>query len=453
MKIVCLRIISLPVYTPVAHPVFASGNFNNWKKADPDFMFHREHDGTSILEFKTDKAEINLKLNRGDWTLTEGDELLKPVPVRTFRLKEGVNHFTLSVSSWTDFAEEHFLHTASPNVQVIKHDFYIPQLNRTRRVLAYLPPDYHSTEKSYPVLYAMDGQNLFDSYKTPGGEWNMDESMDQFFSRANESVIIVAIDNGGEKRIDEYAPWKNPAEGGGEGSLFAAFLTETLKPFIDLHFRTKPGYEHTGIIGSSMGALVSLYTVAAYPDVFGMAAVFSPSLWFSDQWLAFINGKNLSRQRFFLLAGSGESDRMEPDLLQLYYSLIRSGTAKSNIYLDLQKDGQHNEWFWGKSFQKALEWLYYDRAGSNSPASAPVRVAYNPDTGYLEIFTDQRLSAPEAEVVVKNEIEIIKRSLFYCTNYIRIPFSAGELTVRIFNKGRLIFTNQVYTSDEVARTA
>jgi len=97
--------------------------------------------------------------------------------------------------------------------------------------------------------------------------------------KTKKEFIVVAIDNGGEKRMNEYNPYDNEKYGKGEGKQYAAFLAETLKPFIDKNYRTLKDAHHTAIAGSSMGAVISLYATAKYPQVFGIVGVFSPALW------------------------------------------------------------------------------------------------------------------------------------------------------------------------------
>lgn len=164
--------------------------------------------------------------------------------------------YEFTVYHWRDYVEEVGVgeHTITGNVTTFKM-FIPPQLNRMRRIWVYLPPpDYGTTNRSYPVLYMFDGQNLFDSATSFAGEWGgVDEALEKLYTeRGGFSIIVVGIDNGGgDKRIDEYAPWVNEeyGRGGGEGDAMVRFIVETLKPYIDSHYRTVPN--ETGIMGSS----------------------------------------------------------------------------------------------------------------------------------------------------------------------------------------------------------
>lgn len=164
--------------------------------------------------------------------------------------------------------------------------FHSNILNNDRDVLIYLPPGYESSKsRHYSVIYLNDGQNLFDGATSfiPGQEWRVDETAQALIIAGKiEPLIIVGINNAGKDRINEYTPTvdTNYKMGGG-ADLYGRMLVEELKPFIDSRYRTKPGAKHTGIGGSSLGGLVSLYLALKYPAVFGRAAVISPSVWFA----------------------------------------------------------------------------------------------------------------------------------------------------------------------------
>src|SRR5258705_10465824 len=150
--------------------------------------------------------------------------------------------------------------------------------------MVYLPPGYEASKrKSYSVFYLHDGQNLFDGATSfiPGQEWRVDETAQRLIDAGKiEPLIIVGINNAGKDRIDEYTPAADAKyKAGGKANLYGRMLVEELKPFIDAHYRTRQGAAHTGVGGSSLGGLVSLYLSLKYPRVFGRAAVVSPSVW------------------------------------------------------------------------------------------------------------------------------------------------------------------------------
>jgi len=163
---------------------------------------------------------------------------------------------------------------SAENVHVIDEAFYIPQLDRTRRIWLYRPGDYDQSGKHYPVVYMHDGQNLFDQAIAFGEEWGVDETLNSMLA----DCIIVGIDNS-DNRMTEYNFRDNEEFGKGQGREYIDFIANTLKPRIDETFRTLPGREHTLLAGSSMGGLVSLYGALYFAETFDGAGVFSPSLW------------------------------------------------------------------------------------------------------------------------------------------------------------------------------
>jgi predicted alpha/beta superfamily hydrolase len=245
-------------------------------------------------------------------------------------------------------------------VYILNEHFPIPQLNRTRRVWVYLPPDYKLSQNHYPVIYLQDGQNLFDNATSFSGEWGIDESLEQLFAGGDAGAIVVGVDNGGKSRIDEYAAWKNPQYGGGEGVQYMDFLVNTLKPYIDSSFRTLPDRLHTAIGGSSMGGLISMYGGIEFQQVFGKLLIFSPSFWFSPDCYTQISQKGRKfPTRIYMLCGTPEGGgTVEKDMKQMYQTLIQSGFDSTEVKFEVRADGQHSEWFWRREFTDAYKWLF-----------------------------------------------------------------------------------------------
>jgi predicted alpha/beta superfamily hydrolase len=133
-----------------------------------------------------------------------------------------------------------------PIIEIIEEDYEIPQLKRRRRISALLPHDYHQVEKKYPVLYLHDGQNLFDE-NSPYGNWAIDQSLGEMAASGFGDIIVVAVDHGGEDRINEYMPFNSSEYGKGQGKLYIRFLMESLKPYIDKKYRVLSDGAHTGI--------------------------------------------------------------------------------------------------------------------------------------------------------------------------------------------------------------
>lgn len=263
----------------------------------------------------------------------------------------------------------------------------MPQLNRNRRIWIYLPPDYDSTSKQYPVIYMHDGQNLFDVYYSFAGEWKVDESLNSLFAMGDYGAIVVGIDNGGANRINEYSNWKNATFGGGQGELYADFLVSTLKPYIDSHFRTLPGREYTAIAGSSMGGFISLSTAIDHQDVFSKVGLFSPALWFSDSIFQQVVSEGIDEDmRIFFIAGDNESQTMVPKMMAMRDTLLSLGMDADDLQLVHDADGAHSEWYWAREFPDVYEWLFDDLILDTKDPDIAISFTFpNPADMYLTI--------------------------------------------------------------------
>lgn len=235
-----------------------------------------------------------------------------------------------------------------------------PSLNTTKKIWVYLPLEYEKSNKKYPVLYMHDAQNLFDAKTSYAGEWKVEETLDSL----KADVIVIGIEHGNDKRMDELTPFKNEKYGGGKADAYLDFIVSTLKPYADSTYRTKTSKKHTGIMGSSLGGLVSFYAVLKYPDVFGKAGVFSPSFWFSEEIYAIAKQAKKSKAKLYFLCGDSEGD--ETDRPLMVNDMNRMIEIISNNRCDclnltkseVVKGGQHNEKLWAKNFGNAFQWLF-----------------------------------------------------------------------------------------------
>ncbi len=251
--------------------------------------------------------------------------------------------------------------TAMENVLIFDEAFYMPQLDKNRRIWIYLPAGYDDNDRHYPVMYMHDGQNLFDDDTSFAGEWGVDESLNQMFEEGYPGFIVVGVDNGSEERLNEYSPWVHDDWGGGQGGEYVDFLVNTLKPMIDSSFRTLPGRENTGIGGSSMGGLISMYATLKYPEVFSRALIFSPAFWFADDCYQMARKTPLDQDfRFYFLAGGkeyGETDVPVSTKLMVDI-LIENGLKEHQYEFIVDPKGKHNEAFWEKYFPAAARFLF-----------------------------------------------------------------------------------------------
>ncbi len=251
---------------------------------------------------------------------------------------------------------------------------YSPQLDNKRDITVYLPPSYHQSDRRYPVIYMQDGQNLFDNDNSYAGEWHVDETMETMAREEGVEAIIVGIPNTGIHRVDEYTPFRDRRLGGGRGDDYLRFVTQTLKLQIDKDFRTLADRHHTGILGSSMGGLISLYAFFRFPAVFGFAGVMSPSLWFAGGAIyPYIESAAYHPGKLYLDAGTRElgesanSGRLHRAAAsRRYYASVRrmKGILVKKGYRPLrdllhveEKWATHNESSWARRFPLALRFL------------------------------------------------------------------------------------------------
>ena len=246
------------------------------------------------------------------------------------------------------------------NVSILNKQFIIEGLNNiSHKVWLYLPPNYSTSKEKYPVIYMHDAQNLFDAKTSYAGEWEVDETLDKLYNKTGKGFMVVGVENGGEKRIEEYTPWKNEKYGGGKGAIYANFLVKDLKPFIDKNYRTKPTAKNTAIIGSSLGGLISFYTGLKYPKVFGKIGALSTSFWFSNkvQDFASKNGQQ-KNTKLYLLIGDKEGASMVPDTENMAELLIDLGFPSENLKTKVALKGTHTETFWRAEFLEVITFLY-----------------------------------------------------------------------------------------------
>jgi predicted alpha/beta superfamily hydrolase len=254
-------------------------------------------------------------------------------------------------------------------------DFRSRILGGKRRIWVYLPPSYGSDpERRFPVLYLQDGQNVFDGATAflAGREWEADETAERLIDDGRiEPLIIVAVDNGGERRIDEYTPAPDARDHGGGADLYGRMLTEELKPWVDQTYRTRPDREDTGIGGSSLGALVSLWVGLSHPEIFGKIAALSPSVWWDDGYiLRFVTAlPEKPDTRIWVDIGTKEGGRSLADARRLRDALLARGWREGRDLRYVEAAGaRHGESAWAKRFPEVLEFLYPPRPPESAPA-------------------------------------------------------------------------------------
>jgi predicted alpha/beta superfamily hydrolase len=248
---------------------------------------------------------------------------------------------------------------------LIKHEqFFSRHLRNQRDLIVYLPPGYHEQpHRAFPVLYLHDGQNLFEASTAFGGtDWHVGQTADHFISQGQvEPLIIVGIYNTGKERLREYTPTRAPRLGGGSANRYAKFLLEEVRPFLRNTYRILEGPENTGIGGSSLGGLVSLYLGLRQPKIFGRIAALSPSVWWNERVILRFAAAAPVRPlpRVWLDIGTREGPRIVDDVERFRDVLLGKGWQLGR---DLQyqriEGGEHNENAWAQRVGPFLQFLF-----------------------------------------------------------------------------------------------
>jgi pimeloyl-ACP methyl ester carboxylesterase len=278
-----------------------------------------------------------------------------------------------------------------------------------------------------------DGQNLFDALTAFAGEWEVDETLNNLAADGHKVPIVVGIDNGGTNRLGEYTPWVNTQYGGGDGEKYMQFIVETLKPYIDQHYRTLPDRDNTALMGSSLGGLISHFGALRYQDVFSKAGLISPSYWFSDSIWSFTHqtGKQ-DDMRFYQLCGDNEGAGVTEDMQRMSDSLLSIGFPQDKIYNKIIPGGQHNETLWRETFAEAYLWLFGSFANSvNEPFVRSQMIVYPNPVNNLLTLPDAGKKAYDTVVITDIKGRQVKSFSHPKNNEIDVSsFSAGSYIVK-----------------------
>ena len=283
--------------------------------------------------------------------------------------------------------------------RIEKFTLTMPQLgNRQRNIQVYLPPNYDSSELSYPVLYFFDGDSLFNPPPNAVGDWLVDETLDELYDKnLTEGIIVVAIAYDPAYRWSEYMPWinpnmhdwvktknSNPTEGG-EGTAFLNFIVDTLKPEVDSRYRTLSAADNTMIGGPCRMGLFPLYAGLNRPDVFSKIMLMSPAVWLAESggpWLSnnqlieFIKNSEVPADlRVYIDIGTKESSGNQPKVYdqngkrityhqayvegaeRIYLTLISRGLPEENIRFEIIEGAAGTRDEWAKRFGSAFLWI------------------------------------------------------------------------------------------------
>jgi pullulanase len=345
--------VTVPGDTPAEPPVHVAGDFQSWDPRRDAFRLARVQPRRWEGTFRLEPGPIAYKYARGAWGRVEKGPRGEERRDRTAIAEDGAL-LEDAVASWADRPARPS--TITGDVRALSA--------LDRNVLVYLPPGYEARpRRRYPVLYMLDGQNVFDARTAFAGEWAADEAAERLIAAGDlEPLIIVALENGREQRLHEYTPWADPEHDppGGGGATHLSRIVAELVPLIDRTFRTRARAPERGICGASLGGLMAAYAGYAHPEVFGRIAAVSPSIWWRDRGLlrhVAATPKPPARI-FYADMGTLEAGGL-PALRALRAALVADGFVEGeDLFVEAVPGAGHDEGAWRARFPDILRRLF-----------------------------------------------------------------------------------------------
>jgi len=345
--------VHVPPTTPAGDRVYVAGDFNGWNQASPQHALARTAALTHEITLAFARgSRIEFQFTRGSAATVERGAHGEARPNRTYDVAVD-SVLDLTVESWADRPPT----TATGDVTRTS----VPGFLSGRHVWIYLPPGYHAASARYPVLYLLDGQNVFDAVTSFAGEWRVDEALEALIPAGQVTpLVVVAVANGGAARIDEYTPWADPGYGGGAGRAHLDAIADVLVPWVNANYRTQTGPAHTAFGGSSLGGLMTLYALYARPDAFGLGMAMSPSIWWDGRHVvAFAAASKKPAARAWSDMGTAECGTCIDDLRAMRDAMVGQGFVLGTDLTAVEVAGAvHNEAAWSARFPDAVKFLF-----------------------------------------------------------------------------------------------
>ena len=346
--------ITVPDSTDNVYLVGGDKRLGNWKHSEAvkldlvnDTLF------TTTVSLPKNK-NIEFKFTRGGWDKEALDKNISiPQNYSINVSRQDTVYYT--IHSWKDWRS--FPMSQITGDLIIHENVYSPQLDNFRTVLVWLPPSYKTNvDKRYPVLYLHDGQNVFAAgFSLSGQEWGLDETVTALIAEQKiEEIIMVAVYNN-KNRTAEYSPKRR-------GNDYAEFLIFTIKPWIDQNYRTIPEREHTAVLGSSMGGIISFHLGWKYHQIFSMAGCLSPAFLVDNNEIVKRVKKTKENPdlKFTIQNGTEELEaRFQPSINKMIKYLKKKGYKENSDYLYRIYDGaHHSEGAWAQQVRDTLLFFF-----------------------------------------------------------------------------------------------
>ncbi len=351
--------------------LFLAGNtatLGNWNPGGVALTRKSDTSFEALVELELGES-IEFKITRGTWETVEKDADGEEIANRTATVQKGKD-IVVGIESWADERSKPGRSSVVGTLELRR----IASIEPSRLVRVWLPAGYQDSTQSYPVLYLLDGQNVFDRATSAiGEEWGVDETLTELIeSKAILPMIVVAIDNS-SKRVDEYT-WIADGEGnrkrGGNAEPFAKWIAHELKPQMDREYRTQVKRDSTWIGGSSLGGLFSLYAVVQDNDTFGSAIAMSPSLSWGNEgmnsWIESSRNRVTKPTNVWVDFGGKEGttengarenvERFER-FQRTLSTLVQRQNSNFTVGGRLFPDAKHNESAWRERFAEAIQFI------------------------------------------------------------------------------------------------
>jgi len=349
---------------PQGSIVYITGNdeqLGNWQ---PDIVSLDEVEkGKWVKSFSFPKGKkLEFKFSRGSWSKEALNDDGTVPPNYAFEVRNDTT-ISVKINLWADQVERKVEGQITGTVKY--HRNFSGKGIKARDIIVWLPPDYEfGNERRYPVLYMHDGQNIIDpSTSAFQVDWQIDEALDSLIKQdLIEPIIVVGIYNSID-RDNEYSEDEL-------GYSYMNFIVDSLKPFIDRNYRTKPDRHNTANGGGSLGGLISLILVWEYSNIFSKSLCFSPAFKvdqynFVDNVLAYSGEKK--DIKLFIHNGDNELDtQLQNGVDEMLKALIKQGYKEKVDYLYQKSvNSQHSERGWARNISPALIYLFGNEKGKS----------------------------------------------------------------------------------------
>jgi predicted alpha/beta superfamily hydrolase len=316
-------------------------------------------------------ARIAYKVTRGGWDTVEKDAQGGEIGNRTLAVGAADTTVRIAVAAWRDQVEPKAAPRPSTLTGDIRHHAAFASKHvKARDVWVWLPPGYDTdTTRRYPVVYFQDGQNVFDRATSfLGIEWGVDETAGRLVRAGTVPAFIAVAMANTPDRMAEYTPAADARHGGGGAAAYGAFLVEELKPFVDATYRTDPRPSATAVVGSSLGANVSLWLGLERPDVFTRIGVVSPAAWFAGRDLVrrTAAGQGAGLRVWIDIGGAEDTAQVGrrawvDDAAALRDALVARGYREGrDLHYEEVPGARHDEAAWAARVDRMLAFLLAD---------------------------------------------------------------------------------------------